>query len=148
MYTVRQLMQEKAESGTFSVPSNISVYDALKVMADKNVGAVVVVDHEQMVGIFSERDFARMVVLSTKCTLDSPLSEIMTREMVTVHPEQSLEECMQLMNDHHIRHLPVLDRGRLVGMISIGDLVHAIVSGKEEIIESLERYISGQDYGK
>ncbi len=148
MYTVRQLMQEKAESGMVSVPSDTSVYDTLAVMADKNVGAVVVVDRDQMVGIFSERDFARMVVQSSKCTLDSPLTEIMTREMITVNPEQSLEECMQLMNDHHIRHLPVLDRGRLVGMVSIGDLVHSIVSGKEEIIESLERYISGQDYGK
>lgn len=148
MFTVRQLMQEKGDIGTYSIAPQATVYEALMLMADKNVGAIAVVDRGQMVGIFTERDYARKIVLKGKTSLETPLKDIMTSETITVLPETTLEECMALMTEWHIRHLPIMADGRLVGMVSMRDVVQAILSKKDSTIENLENYILGEGYGK
>jgi CBS domain-containing protein len=122
------------------------VYDALKLMAEKNIGAVLVMDANRIVGILSERDYARKVILHGKSSKDTPVQEIMTQRVVYVRPEQTAEECMALMTDKRVRHLPVLEDDQVVGVISIGDVVKNIISEQEFIIEQLERYISGTVY--
>jgi CBS domain-containing protein len=111
-------------------------------MAEKNIGALIVRDEERVVGIFSERDYARQVELKGKASKDTPLRDVMTPRVVFVRPEQSLEECMALMTDKRIRHLPVLEEAQLVGILSIGDVVKAVISEKEFLISQLENYIS------
>jgi CBS domain-containing protein len=122
------------------------VYDALELMADKNVGAVLVIDADRLVGILSERDYARKVILHGKSSKDTPIREIMTQRVVYVRPEQTTEECMALMTDKRVRHLPVLEDDQVVGVISIGDVVKSIISEQGFIIDQLERYISGTAY--
>jgi CBS domain-containing protein len=112
-------------------------------MADKEVGSLVVLEGEELVGIISERDYARKVILKDKSSMDTPVREIMTQEVISLNPEQSIQDCMSLMTDKRIRHLPVLEDDRLVGIISIGDVVKAIISQQEFMIEQLERYIEG-----
>jgi CBS domain-containing protein len=146
MITVQQLMQAKAEANALTVSPDESVYHALMLMANHNVGAVMVVENGQMVGIFTERDYARKIILMGRCSLDTKIREIMTREMVTIQPETSLEECMALMTKWHIRHLPILAEGRLIGIVSMRDVVQAIITKKEETIQDLEKYILGQGY--
>jgi CBS domain-containing protein len=147
MFTVKQLTQTRAEAGTITVSPDETVYHALMLMANHNTGAVMVVDEQgQMVGIFTERDYARKVILMGRCSLDTKIREIMTRELLTVNPETTLEECMELMTKWHIRHLPIMTEGRLVGIVSMRDVVQAIISKKEETIQDLEKYILGQGY--
>jgi CBS domain-containing protein len=147
MFTVKQLMQAKAESGTITVTPDETVYHALMLMANHNTGAVMVVDEQgQMVGIFTERDYARKVILMGRCSLGTKIREIMTRELLTVNPETTLEECMEVMTKWRIRHLPILSDGRLIGIVSMRDVVQAILSKKEETIQDLEKYILGQGY--
>ena len=149
MLTVKQLLQLKKDESTYSVSPQASVLDALKMMAEKNVGAVMVVDeNNQMIGIFTERDYARKIVLKGKTSLETPINEIMTSEMVTVSPDQTLEECMNLMTKWHIRHLPIMEKGRLIGMVSMRDVVEILLSMKEGTIASLENYILGEGYGR
>jgi CBS domain-containing protein len=112
-------------------------------MAEQNVGALLVLDGEKIVGVFSERDYARKVILKGKASKETSVDEIMTSEVTTVHPGQSVEECMGLMTDKRIRHLPVLEGEKLAGLISIGDVVKAIISDREFIIKQLESYITG-----
>jgi len=142
MLTVRDILQGKGNQ-IWSVSRGSTVFDALKLMAEKNVGALLVVDGEKIAGIFSERDYARKIILKGKASKDTPVAEIMTAEVTTLRPEQSVEECMGLMTDKRIRHLPVLDGEKLVGLISIGDVVKAIISEREFIIKQLESYITG-----
>jgi CBS domain-containing protein len=142
MITVRDILQVKGNQ-IWSVSRDSTVFDALQLMAEKNVGALLVLDGEKIAGIFSERDYARKVILKGKASKETAVEEIMTVAVTTLRPEQSVEECMTLMTDKRIRHLPVLDEGKLVGMISIGDVVKAILSDKEFIIEQLESYITG-----
>ncbi|MGH2593753.1 MAG: CBS domain-containing protein [Anaerolineae bacterium] len=143
MKTVKQLLQGKG-SDVWSVAPTTSVYEALALMAGKNVGALLVLEAGQLVGIFSERDYARKVVLQGKTSKDTPVSEIMTSKVVYVRPEQTIEDCMALMTDKHIRHLPVLaDDHQVLGVISIGDVVKAVISEQSFIIEQLENYITG-----
>ena len=123
-----------------------TVYNALELMAEKNVGAVLVMHANRLVGILSERDYARKVILHGKSSKDTPVREIMTERVVYVRPEQSAEDCMALMTDKRVRHLPVLQDDELIGVISIGDVVKSIISEQEFIIEQLERYISGTAY--
>jgi signal-transduction protein with cAMP-binding, CBS, and nucleotidyltransferase domain len=149
MLTVKQLLQLKKDESTYSVSPQASVFDALKLMAEKNLGAVMVVDeNNQMIGIFTERDYARKIVLKGKTSLETPISEIMTSEMVTISTDQTLEECMNLMTKWHIRHLPILEKGRLIGMVSMRDVVEVLLSMKEGTIASLENYILGEGYGR
>lgn len=142
MTTVKQLLQTKGHNIWTTTP-DISVYDALKLMAEKNVGALVVLEGENLIGIVSERDYARMTILKEDFSMATPVSEIMTRKVIGIRPEQTIEECMALMTDKHIRHLPVFADDQLVGIVSIGDVVKAIISHQEFIIEQLENYIVG-----
>jgi CBS domain-containing protein len=142
MVTVGQLLQAKGYD-IWSITPDASVYDALKLMADKEVGALLVLNGEKPVGIVSERDYARKVILKGKRSVDTPVKEIMVKEVISVRPEQPIEECMVLMTEKHIRHLPVCADECLIGIVSIGDVVKSIISKQEFMIEQLERYIDG-----
>ena len=143
MTVVKQLLQNKGQS-VWSVQPGDTIRSALQLMADKNVGALMVTANEQLVGIFSERDYVRKVCLQGKLDLDTPVSEFMTSHVFTITPESSIEECMALMTEKHIRHLPVLKEGRLAGIISIGDVVKEVISDRELMIQHLENYITGR----
>ena len=140
MKTVAQMLKLK-RAGVISIRPDVPVLDALKLLADKDVGAVLVMDGPRLVGIVSERDYARKVALKGKSSSDTPVSEIMTREVVVVTPAQTNEECMALMTKKRARHLPVIDNGRVVGVLSIGDLVKDAISEQQFIIDQLEHYI-------
>ena len=141
MKTVRDLLERKGRN-IWSVSPGSSVYDALRLMADKDVGAVLVVEGAELVGVLSERDYARQVVLKGKASRDTPVREIMSSRVVYVRPEQTIDDCMALMTDKRVRHLPVIDGGKLVGLLSIGDVVKAVISEKQFHIEQLESYIT------
>jgi len=144
MMTVRDILKLKG-SEIVSVTPDSTVFDALRLMADKNVGAVLVVDDlGALVGILSERDYARKVVLRGHTSKETPVSSIMTSRVICVSADKTPEECMALMTTSRIRHLPVLDDDRLVGVVSIGDVGKAIISKQGFVIEQLERYISGR----
>jgi CBS domain-containing protein len=140
MKTVKEILQSKSRS-VLSIAPDASVLDALRVMADKEVGALVVLEGERLAGIFSERDYARKVILHGKASKDTPVREIMTQRVVCVRPDQSVEDCMALMTDKRIRHLPVLEDNRVIGVISIGDVVKEVISEQRFVIEQLEHYI-------
>ena len=125
----------------WSIAPEASVLEGLKLMAEKDVGALLVMSNGQPVGIFSERDYARKVILLGLASKDTPVSAVLTRKVLCVSPERTIHECMALMTDKHIRHLPVLDNGRVVGMVSIGDIVKALISQQKFIIRQLENYI-------
>jgi CBS domain-containing protein len=148
MYTVRQLMQAKGDQQPYSVAPTDTVYRALELMADKNIGAVLVREKDEILGIFTERDYLRKVILKGRSSRDTQIQEIMSTDMITVSPSFSLEACMQLMQEHYIRHLPVLEDGRLVGLVSMRDVVNAVLTHKENRIEFLESYIMGREYRK
>ena len=139
---VGHILQDKG-SETWCVVPDASVYEALEIMADKNVGALVVVDHGSIVGILSERDYARKVILAGHGSREMAVSEIMTPNPVTVGPDASVTECMELMTDNRFRHLPVVVDGELVGVISIGDVVRAVIAEQRFLIAQLESYITG-----
>lgn len=138
--TVRQILQRKPD--VFAVPPGETVYDALTLMAGKNIGAVLVVDGEQLAGIFSERDYARRGILQGHLSRETAVREIMTPTVICVDPSATVDECMALMTDKRIRHLPVLEHGRLVGIVSIGDIVRAVVEEQRFTIESLVSYVT------
>ncbi len=142
MNSIKQLLQDKG-SEVWKVPPDTSVFDALELMAEKNVGALLVIDADKLIGIFSERDYARKVILKGKASKNTPVKEIMSTKVLYVGPDQSIEECMALMTDKRIRHLPVLVGDELLGIISIGDVVKAIISEQQITIHWLEKYISG-----
>jgi len=128
-------------SNIFSVLTNTSVYDALKLMGEKNIGALMIIEKDELKGIFSERDYARKVVLLNRTSRDTLISEIMTTTVITVLPSDTLEHCMELMSKRKIRHLPVAVNGAVVGLISISDVVTAIIKSQKETISHLENYI-------
>jgi CBS domain-containing protein len=141
MRTVNQLLQAKG-AAVWSVPPDTSMLDALRLMADKDIGALVVQEGGRVVGIVSERDYARKVVLHGKTSRETLVREVMTPRVYFVRPEQGIDECMALMTERRIRHLPVLDNEQLIGVISIGDVVKAIISEQEFMIAQLEQYIT------
>jgi len=143
VYTVQQILQNKGNA-VFSIDANASIYEALELMAEKDIGALLVFEQDKLVGIFSERDYARKVVLQGKSSKQTPVSEVMSRRVVYVRPHQTTEECMALMTAKHFRHLPVLEDDHVVGVISIGDVVKALISKQEFVIEQLENYITGE----
>jgi CBS domain-containing protein len=143
MQTVSQLLQTKGPE-IWSTGPDVLVIEALKVMADKGVGALLVLEEGQVVGILSERDYARKVSLLGKSSKTTPVREIMTERVVFVRPEQTFADCMALMTNKRIRHLPVMANDQLMGVISIGDVVKAVISEQEFIIEQLENYIIGR----
>ncbi len=142
MKTARQLLDAKG-SHVVSVAPDTPVFEALRVMADRSVGAVLVMEAERLVGIMSERDYARKVILQGRSSHDTPVRHIMTERVVYARPEQTIAECMALMTDKRIRHLPVIGRERLLGVLSIGDLVKETICEQEFLIRQLENYIHG-----
>jgi len=142
MTTVRHILDQKGNQ-VWSLHSGDTVYDAIKMMADKDVGALVVVDGSKIVGIVTERDYARNVFLKGRASPQTLVGEIMQRNVICVDPDKSIEECMAIVSAKRVRHLPVTDDGQLLGIISIGDLVKTIISDREFAIEQLEHYIRG-----
>ena len=142
MQTVGQLLGVKG-SEVFSVAPQDSVLHAIEVMATRHVGALLVMSQGSLIGIISERDYARKVILKNRSSHDTPVSDIMTSPAVSVTPEDTVHNCMQIMTERRFRHLPVVKGGRVVGMLSIGDLVKAVIQDQTEQIEQLERYIAG-----
>jgi CBS domain-containing protein len=132
----------RGKSHVFSVQPGDTVYDALRLMAEKNIGAVMVLSGQEVEGIFSERDYARKVILLGKTSKETLVSEIMTTRVISIEPDWTADQCMALMTDKRIRHLPVMDKGRLVGVISIGDVVRTVVDEQQFTINSLQRYIT------
>jgi len=140
MTTVRQLLDRK-DRAVFSVGPETAVLEAIRAMAEHHVGALLVMKGEVLAGIVSERDYARKVILLGRSSSDTPVRDIMTTPVLTVSPETSVEQCMQLVTDKRVRHLPVVEAGRVVGMVSIGDLVKALIAAQQQQIEQLESYI-------
>ncbi len=147
MATIRQLLMEKGEE-VWSVKPDASIFEVLKLMEEKDIGAVVVIEQGKVTGIFSERDFARHVARKGKLALETPVNELMTRAIYVVDPGTPVEECLALMTARHFRHLPVMQKETLVGLVSIGDLVKQSLDEKETTIHSLENYILGHDYNR
>lgn len=142
MALVKHILERKGNEVT-SVSPDESVYNALKIMAEKNIGAVLVLEDGNVAGIFSERDYARKIVLTGKASKETPVKDIMTAKVAVVSPDKSIEECMFIMTEKHFRHLPVMHDEKLVGLISIGDVVHALIDKKQFIINELVKYIQG-----
>lgn len=142
MHTVRELLQAKGAQ-VWTIRPDATVYEALELLAEKDVGALVVVEGEQVVGMFSERDYARKVILKGRSSRTTTVSELMTREVLYVSPEDTIENCMAIMTEKRTRHLPVMQNNRLAGLVSIGDVVKLIISDREFTIRELERYITG-----
>jgi CBS domain-containing protein len=142
MPTVKQILTKKGNK-VWSIESDKQVYDALQLMAEKDIGALLVYKEKKVAGIISERDYARKVVLQGKSAETTQVSEIMTSEVLCTSPNNSIEECMAVMTDKKVRHLPVVEDEKIVGLISIGDVVNAIISEKQFVITQLENYIKG-----
>lgn len=142
MKLVQHLLDAKGRT-IISVQSDASVLDAIKLMADKGIGALMVVDAGELTGIVTERDYARKVIIKGRASDATPVADIMTADVITASSQKTVNECMEMMTARKCRHLPVVDEGELVGMISIGDLVQAIIADQQEEIEQLEHYISG-----
>lgn len=138
----RTLLDHKGRD-MWTIAPDATVYDAIQLMTDRNVGALPVLDADRLVGIISERDYMSKVMLKGKSSKDTPVREIMTRDAVTVRPDQNVSECMRIITEHRIRHLPVVDGDKLVGIVSIGDLVKWIIATQRTTIEQLEKYIVG-----
>ena len=140
MKTVKMMLDSK-QAGIFAIAPDASVFEAIKLMAEKGVGALLVLHQEQLAGIVSERDYARKVILHGRSSHETRVSDIMSAKVVTVASKQTVDDCMALMTARRIRHLPVVDDGRLVGVLSIGDLVKELIADREETIKQLESYI-------
>lgn len=143
MTSVAQVLKSKQEQVVFTIAASDSVYNAIRLMAEKQIGALVVTDGPAIVGIVTERDYARKVVLMDRASKTTPVREIMSPHVRFVQPDQTTYDCMALMTERRMRHLPVLVDGRLVGMVSIGDLVKDIIAEQQFTIEQLEHYITG-----
>ena len=146
MTSVAQILKSKPNEGVYTVKASDSVYEAIKLMAEKHIGALVVTDGDNIAGIITERDYARKVVLMDRSSKATPVSDIMSRAVRFVRLDQTSDECMALMTERRMRHLPVIDHERLVGMVSIGDLVKNIIAEQQFTIQQLEHYISGERY--
>jgi CBS domain-containing protein len=142
MQRVRHLLAQKGQE-VWSVEAEEPVLEAIQIMADKHIGALPVTRNGELVGVISERDYARKVILLRRSSAETPVWQIMSSPVVTVTPDDDVRQCMQLMTDKRIRHLPVVADGRMVGMISIGDLVRAVIEEQDQTIEHLERFIQG-----
>jgi CBS domain-containing protein len=141
--TINLVLKSKG-SQVYSIEPEASVYQAIEAMAEKGVGALLVISGGKLVGVLSERDYARKVILKGRLSKETPVSEIMTGKVIAGSPSDTVDECMRVMTDHHIRHLPVVEGERVVGMLSIGDLVKWIISAHEATIDNLHNYISGK----
>ncbi|WP_305805687.1 CBS domain-containing protein [Stenotrophomonas sp. YIM B06876] len=142
MQTVRQLLRSKSPE-VYAVSPDAAVVDAIRLMAEKGVGAVLVMDGPRLAGILSERDYARKIVLHNRSSANTPVRDIMTTQLITVTPGEAVERCLQLVTDKRIRHLPVMENEQVVGVISIGDLVKAVIEYQREQLDQLQHYIAG-----
>ncbi|QMU61003.1 MAG: CBS domain-containing protein [Gammaproteobacteria bacterium] len=142
MQTIKQLLDNKGNEIS-TIDPNDSVYDAIKSMADNHIGSLIVMQNKHVIGIITERDYSRNVILKGKSSANTPVKDIMTSNVLCAKPEQTIEEAMALMTDKRVRHLPVIENGNLLGIVSIGDLVKTIISEQKHIIEQLEHYING-----
>lgn len=142
MQHVKDILAHKSNQ-VWSVSPDTTVFDALKTMSDKSIGSVLVMENDKLVGLVSERDYARKVVLHDKSSRTMPVRDIMTRRVLCVSPERSVEECMALMTDQRVRHLPVIEGKKVIGLVSIGDLVKAIMHDQQILIDQLQQYITG-----
>lgn len=147
MIFVRQLLAQKGGQ-VISVSPDTTLQDAIRIMADHDIGVVVVVNLGQIAGIFSERDFTRAFSFNNSLDLATPVSELMTRDVISVSPPATIDDCMVLMTENHIRHLPVIDNNALVGLISIGDVLKELLAERDSTIRGLENYIMGTDYNR
>ena len=143
MKTVADILKAKGSQSVHGIAPTATVFDALNLMAQKDIGAILVLEDGRIAGMFSERDYARKLALLARNSKDTRLHEVMTRQVIYVRPEQTSDECMAIMTENRIRHLPVMDGEKLVGLVSIGDLVKNIISEQQFIIEQLEHYITG-----
>lgn len=145
--TVRDLLKMKGDA-IYSVTPDTPILQAMQTMAEKNIGDLLILEKGQIKGIVSERDFVRKTAKAGGCDLQAPVSEMMTREVITVTPDQSIEFCMETMTEKHIRHLPVVEGNEIFGLISIGDVIKGIITSQEFKIDQLEKYISGPSYNR
>jgi CBS domain-containing protein len=144
MKTSATILRSKSDQAVYTIAPTASVFDAVVLMAHKGIGALLVMDDEKIVGILTERDYARKVVLLGRASKETPVRDIMTTDVMFVRPDHTTEECMALMTENRVRHLPVIDNGKLLGILSIGDLVKDIISEQRFTIEQLEHYIRGE----
>ena len=142
MRTVRQLLESKSAE-VIGIGPDAAVIDAVRKMAERGIGALLVMEGPRLVGILSERDYARKIVLQGRSSKDTPVRDIMTADVITVAPEHSCDHCMQVVTDRRIRHLPVVEGGEVVGILSIGDLVRVVIEQQQQELEQLQRYIAG-----
>jgi CBS domain-containing protein len=147
MATVRDLLRVKGDE-ILSITPDTMTLDALKIMAEKKVGALLVMDGDRLAGIVSERDFVHRFAEIETCQIDAPVSEYMTDEVFYVLPEMTVDKCMQMMTHLHIRHLPVFENEKLIGLISIGDVVKEIIRDKEDMLQTMENFVTGRGYGR
>jgi CBS domain-containing protein len=145
--TISEILNHKGAT-VWSISPELMVFDAIQMMADKNIGALLVTEGEKLVGIISERDYTRKIALKGKSSKQTPVREIISGQIFHVVPDNTVEECMRLMTEHRIRHLPVLEGAKIVGVISIGDLINWIISAQSSTIHQLQTYISGYPTGE
>ena len=143
MYLVKDILKEKGDD-VQTIGPEATVYEALKKMAGKNIGALLVMKDDKIIGVFSERDYARKIILKGKSSKESKVGELLSERIFYVKPTATTNECMQIMTDHRVRHLPVLDEEKLVGIVSIGDIVNKVIQGQSHTIKQLEDYILGK----
>ena len=143
MLSVRQMLSEKG-SAVVSITPNTSVFDALKVMSEKNIGAVLVMEDEELLGIFSERDYARKVILAGRSSKTTEVKELMTSKVYCIDPSRTIHDVMELMNDHRFRHVPVTENKKVIGVLSSGDVMRGVVAEQKNTIDSLESYLLRQ----
>jgi CBS domain-containing protein len=141
---ISAILADKKDSGVWSIGPNATVIEAIHLMDEKNVGALPVVENGKLVGIVSERDYTRKVILKGRSSKDTPVSDIMTKEVLTVNPSNSFTECMEIMTNRRVRHLPVLDGANLVGILSIGDVLHWLISAQKAALSNLQLYIDAE----
>ena len=140
MITIRHLLDTKGYE-IWSISPNATVYEAIELLADKDIGAVLVMDDGKLEGILSERDYARRLILKGRTSKGTEVRDVMTSDVLTLNPDNTLEECMALMTQKHVRHIPILEEGKVIGIVSIGDAVNATIANQEFLIEQLEKYI-------
>lgn len=143
MHNIRHILSEKG-GNIWSVSSTQTVYEAVRTMAELGVGALMVIDDDQLVGMFSERDYARKVILEGRASRETHVSQVMSSPPITIHPQATAQEGLALMTQKRFRHLPVTEEGKLLGLVSIGDLVNAVIDDQQSLIAQLERYVTGQ----
>ena len=144
--TVESVLKQK-KTDLFSVPPETKVFDVVKIMAEKNIGALLVVEGKTLIGIATERDYARKVVLKGKSSKETPVRDILTLPMVKAKPSHTVDECLRLMTENRVRHLPILDGENIIGVVSIGDLVNWVISAQDVTIKQMENYIAGNYFG-